>query len=360
MSVAFTRERWAKVREDARQWWAGELTRPLIQIYMPRESDRQPAKLPCFAKDVNAYDLRVTVDDIIDRVDYELSCQQFLGDAFPTLWPDFGPGVIGAFLGGQVETGAGTVWFHPGRPTPITDLQLTYDPHNVWFERVKAISRAGIERWDGLVQVCMTDLGGNLDILATFRPSEELLFDLYDEPEDVKRVTWEAHELWWRYFDELNALLQPINPGYSAWTPLFSETPYYMLQCDFAYMISPEMFDEFVKPELVASCRRLDHAFYHLDGIGQLPHLDSLLAIEELKGVQWIPGDGQPDCTHWPDVYRKIRDAGKLIQVGGDLGTLGAIAEQLGTAEGIAFIAFLQPSEYNDAMALLQKYDVID
>ena len=51
-------------------------------------------------------------------------------------------------------------------------------------------------------------------------------------------------------------------------------------------MLGPEHFEEFVKPEIVASCNRLGNSFYHLDGVGQIRHLDSLLAIAELKGIQ--------------------------------------------------------------------------
>jgi len=87
------------------------------------------------------------------------------------------------------------------------------------------------------------DLGGTLDILSTFRPSESLLFDLYDHPDVVKNLNWQIHDLWWRYYDEIDNTLQPINPGYTAWSPIFSLERYYMLQCDFAYMISPEMFE---------------------------------------------------------------------------------------------------------------------
>lgn len=184
----------------------------------------------------------------------------------------------------------------------------------------------------------MTDLGGNLDLLSTFRPGEKLLLDLYDHAAEVQRVTWEAHAAWFQYFEDFNRVLQPLNPGYSAWTPLYSAAPYYMLQCDFCYMIGPRMFDQFVKPELEAACKRLVNPFYHLDGKGQLPHLDSLLSIKELKGIQWIPGAGQPDERHWPEVYRKIRRAGKLIQVFGEFDKLDAIAGQLGSAEGIIMI----------------------
>ena len=79
-------------------------------------------------------------------------------------------------------------------------------------------------------------------------------------------------------------------------------------------MISPEMFDEFVKPELIESSLKLPRTFYHLDGSGQLSHLDSLLTIQTLDGVQWVPGAGNPECAEWPEVYQKISAAGKKIQ----------------------------------------------
>ena len=124
-------------------------------------------------------------------------------------------------------------------------------------------------------------------------------------------------------------------------------------------MIGPDMFDEFVKPELAATCKKLENAFYHLDGIGELPHLDSLLSIKELKGVQWVPGDGKPDTRYWPEVYRKINDAGKLIQIFGSMESLDAIAGQIGTAEGIVLIAGYDISQEADAIEFLKKYDVM-
>ena len=99
-----------------------------------------------------------------------------------------------------------------------------------------------------------------------------------------------------------------------------------------------EQFDDLVLPTLSDDCKRLTNAFYHLDGPGQLNHLDSLLAIPELKGIQWIPGAGQPDMSQWPEVYQKIHAAGKLIQSFGPPHVLRAIAEQIGTAKGILHI----------------------
>jgi len=290
MGIKFPSERWAKIRENSRQWWNGELKRPLVQVILTGcDPGRPEPKLPYYAFQ-SSYDFSVPVEVIVDRLDYELSCREYLGDAFPAFWPNFGAGIMVGFLGAEVIPRLDTTWFHPAQPVDIRDLRFEYDPNNPWLQRVKALMQATADRWQGQVQIGMTDLGGNLDILFSFRPNEQLLFDLYDHPDEVRRLTWEIHDLWWRYFTELDAIVHPTNPGYTAWAQIFSETPCYMLQCDFCYMIGPEMFDEFVKPELQASCRRLDHAFYHLDGRGQLPHLDSLLSIKELKGIQMGTG----------------------------------------------------------------------
>lgn len=361
MSIDFSTNRWEKIQEDSALWWEKNLKRPLIQMILKgRTPDRPEPTLPY--RDFDAfYDLSISPEEIVDRWDYDLSCCKFMGDAFPSVWPNFGAGVIAAFLGATLRKGESesTCWFQPNEYKKITDIQFQYVSDSLWFNRIKDVCRASIERWEGSVQVSMTDLGGNLDILSTFRPGEKLLLDLFDEPDDVKRLTWEAHELWWRYFNEINHILQPVNPGYTAWTPIFSHEPYYMLQCDFCYMISPDMFDEFVKPELAASCKKLVNPFYHLDGQGQLAHLDSLLEIDELKGVQWVPGDGQPGYEAWPEVYRKIRDAGKLVQLWGDMKTLDTLVEQLGSAEGIVILSEADISDENKAIEFLKKYGAI-
>lgn len=358
MSVDFNAARWAKIKHDYGEWWAGRLKRPLIHIALTgAPPDRPEPPLPSHAF-TSFYDDTVSPKAIVDRWDYDLACRRYVGDAFPQVWPNFGPGVVAAFQGARLENGHDTVWFHPERDGTVDELEFHFDPNARWCRHIEAIYRAGLERWQGLVQMGMTDLGGNLDILSSFRPSEKLLLDLYDHPEAVKRKTWDAHAMWWHYYEHYNRLLRPVNPGYSAWTPLYSETPYYMLQCDFCYMIGPAMFDEFVKPELQASCRRLSNAFYHLDGPGELPHLDSLLTIPALKGVQWIPGAGQPDCRHWPQVYRKIRDAGKLIQLFGGINVLDTVAAQLGSAEGICLIGWESYARQDDVRAALRRYGV--
>ena len=111
-----------------------------------------------------------------------------------------------------------------------------------------------------------------------------------------------------------------------------------MLQCDFSYMISPAMYRHFVLPDIVAVCEHLDHALYHLDGKAAIRHLDALLEVPRLHGIQWVPGDGAPACHEWLPLLKRIRDAGKLCQLELNINPQGVleIVRELG-GRGFAF-----------------------
>lgn len=337
MPINFSPQRWQHVQETYRKWWAGELKRPIIPVVLRgRDPGRPEPKTPVLSQATCA-DLTIPAEALIDRLDYELSKQVYLGDAFPRVTLDcFGPGVVAAFMGARLCNSTGGVWFHPqDEDLPIQDLHFTYSAENIWLRRIKEICAAAMERWQGQVLVTMTDLGGIMDILSSFRPSDKLLLDLIDEPDEVTRLIWEAHTLWHRYYNEIHSVLLPVNPGYSSWCGILSDTPYYILQCDFSYMISPGMFAEFVLPELAASAKKLSRSFYHLDGKGELPHLDHLLGVKEIQGIQWVPGAGQPGCETWPEVYERIFAAGKMTQVMGSLDAMRSLVDKVGIGSGM-------------------------
>lgn len=186
-----------------------------------------------------------------------------------------------------------------------------------------------------------------------------LMYDLYDNPDEVKRLTWEIHEAWFEAFNYLNSLLPENNHGYSAWAGQLSQKMTYMLQCDFAYMISPEQFEEFVLPELAASCKRIERPFYHLDGTGQIGHLDHLLSIPELIGIQWVPGAGAPDCSNWPEVYQKIVAADRLIQVLVDgVHVIEKVLAQVDRPELIQFVGAIREGEEERLNKIYRKYGI--
>jgi len=363
LNLDFDASRWQRVMESHRGWWDGSSSKPLINLAIEgRDPGRPEPALPAH-EFTSYYDLSVPAETIVDRWLYDLQCKRFLGDAFPLATPNFGPGSIAAFMGLELTNGADTVWFHPKTMCELSEVKFEFDPHNVWFRRLCDLYQAAADRFGAAVQLGMTDIGGNLDILVSYRPGENLLMDLYDCPEVVEQKTWDVHAMWWRYFEELNKIIQRGHPGYSAWTPFYSEKPYYILQCDFGFMIGAEMFDRFAKPELEAMCRKLGNPFFHLDGPGMLTHLDSLLAIPELKGIQWVPGAGQPDLVEWIDVFKKIRQAGKRIQFFTSQSKSGwraldIIAGHLGSAEGLMMCGSAPKGDEAEVREMLKRYGV--
>jgi hypothetical protein len=122
-------------------------------------------------------------------------------------------------------------------------------------------------------------------------------FEVYDRVYDIIKLedgsaAFEAYKLW--------------GPGKTA-----------KVQCDAAAMFSPKMFRRFVVPFLREQCAYLDYSMYHLDGQEQFCHLDALLEIEELDAIEWTPNANLPlgGDSQWYDLYRRILDAGKSVQV---------------------------------------------
>lgn len=361
MAINFGPERWNEIKSTYKKWWENEIDRPLTGVLLyGRDPGRPEPDAPLLTQKTCTL-LDVSAEKIVDRLDYELSKYEFLGDCFPFVNLDaFGPGVLAAFYGANLENSSGGVWFHAGKVSEISDIHIEYNPENKWLIRIKDICRAAMNRWQGQVLVGMPDLGGTMDVLATFRTTENLLMDLIDDPGEVTRLVWEIHDAWHKVYEEINSVLQPLNPGYSDWARIYSDKPSYVLQSDFSYMISPAMFEEFVKEELSESCHKLSNTLYHLDGTGQLAHLDSLLKIKELDAVQWIPGDGKPSQTEWPEVYQKILAAGKKIQITENLLTLDTIIKQTGAASRIHQMPIVMPmSEEANAKRMLAKHGVM-
>jgi hypothetical protein len=345
--INFTEEDWQRVERNTLAWWGGELERPLVYLAITDRFPTENLALPHYSYWSN-YPLDMPAEDIIDHFEPMFAATHFYGDAFPWHWLNFGPGIVAGFLGANVRSvyqPSETVWFSPARETRLEDLHLSYNATDLWWLRVKELTSALVERFHGSLAVSHTDLGGNLDILASLRGTQELLFDLIDCPTEVDRLTCAITQLWLRFYDELNAIIRPMCRGTSCWTPIWSNGKTYMLQSDFSYMISPAMFECFVIPDLTACCNHLDHGFYHLDGKGQIRHLDLLLSIERLRGIQWIPGDGQPPPHEWLPLLKRIRAGGKLCQVFVSAEGARTIVKTLG---GRGFLFVIQPASRSD------------
>ena len=325
-----------RVKTDWSAWWTHELDRPMVMIetphlvVMPNETWSREF---LFEK---------PVEELIDYIQSRLEQKRFYGDALPKWWPNFGPGIVAGFLGANVNCRPDecTVWFNVDQPKKIEDLRFEFNPDNAWWRRVKEITRRAVERWGDQVCVGHTDLGGNLDTMFPFLGKDQLLLEMYDAPDQVLRLAKELTRVWLGCYDRLYEIIRRSGRGSSNWAEVWSPGRCYMFQSDLSYMLSPKMFEKFVLPDLSTCFAAVDNAFYHLDGKGQIAHLDLLLSLEELDGIQWIPGAGERPPEEWLPLLKRIRDAGKLCQVYVSAEGARKIAREL---EGKGFAFYIIP-----------------
>lgn len=283
---------------------------------------------------------------IVERQEAWFRCIHFAGESYPCLWPNLGPGIGGAYLGCEPVFDETTMWTHPIEK-PIDEISVEWDDSNIWWQHTLELTRAAVEagrdKW-----ICgITDLGGVIDIVAGMRHSDRLCMELIESPDEVVRLRDEVLGCWKRAYQELADITHPANNGTTGWLGAFSHLRTYPLQCDFCCMIGPEMFDRFVLPELSHLCRWLDRAVYHLDGPGAIRHLDALLSIRELNGIQWVPGAGQPGVLEWVDLLKRILAAGKCVFAYASPSEVEPLLRQIGS-RGVALCVGAENPEQAD------------
>ncbi len=356
INLNFTEEDWQRVERDWTAWWAGEINRPMVMLETFN---------PLFAGGKKIFTrewmLEKPVDEVLDYFQEQMENAYYHGDAWPKFFYNHGPGMGAGFLGADVHSmpEQHTIWFEASKQVPIEELHLSYDPDNIWWRRIVALYRGAVERWGDKVAVAHTDIGGNLDILASFRTTNQLLYDLYDAPDEVLRLSREITSAWIQYYNELYDIIKQAGRGTCNWAAVWSPKRTYMTQSDFCYMISPEMFEKFVAPDLETCYGIMEHGFYHLDGKGQIIHLDRLLEMKNLAGIQWIPGAGQPPPEEWPEVLKRIIDAGKRCQVYVTAEGARKIVREIG-GKGFALYVVnrMNPDEAADFLKVLAAEDI--
>ena len=304
----------ARVRDRFEAWWRREIDdRFLLAVSAPREP--YPADEP--PKTPEAL-LRYWTDPELVARRWERRFERtFLGgDELPVAWVDFGPGIMAALLGAKVtflntETG----WVdHPGARWERYP-EFTFDPENAWWRITTDVLRETARVAEGRFLVTIPDINGPGEVLARLRSPQALCLDLMERPGEVRRAVDRLTELWFDCFRRYHRTVHGDRPGYLNWLQVWSDAPASDLQCDFSCMLSPAQFAEVFLPSVRTQAERIDHTIYHLDGPGAVRHLDALLEIPHIDGIQWIPGAGAPPLSSWVDLLRRIQDAGKLLHL---------------------------------------------
>ena len=295
-------------------FWTGQLEQgPLMWVTVPDAVAGSPPAEPGTDDE-----LWTDVEYVIEAAEYSLSHSRYFGDALPIHNPWLGPDQVAAWLGAEMTLRPRdfTSWIKPFVTDWSQHPKLTIDADNPWWKLYLEILRASVERGRDRWVTAYPDLHTGIDGLSAIRGPENLLVDLLENPDPVRRAMEQMTELFKWIVDVVSEIVLPTGQGTTNWTAGWSPQRFLCIgQNDFTCMISPEMFEEFCFRDTLETTNYVDHSLYHLDGPDAIRHIPRLLEIDRLEAVQWIHGSGQPPATDWLELLKRIQQAGKSVQV---------------------------------------------
>ncbi len=329
-----------------RDWWAREQPdHPAIDLTSARRS-RGLASMQ--APDGWMTDYSISDLDYRDYLSREhVLSRSYHAEAFPVVRPNLGPSSLAALLGSPATESPGNIWFEPCLDDASDPEAITLDPANPFWQFTRRLLDRQRAIAPGIVTVGYPDLGENLDVLACMRGTQALLMDTLDRPDWVDACLQRIDAIQATCYDDLAPTIADANRSIHHWMWAPGRTGRF--QCDIAAMLSPDAFRQFMLPRLHALCARHDHTIYHWDGVDALVHEQTLLAIEPLDVIQWVPGAGQPPVHHpqWWPLYHRILDAGKRVALVGFHGVepLQAMRREFAARFGRFYLRMHVPDE---------------
>ena len=329
-------EDWEKKEKRYLEFWARENhDRPLLCITAPREGAQKPPA----GVHASLRERWMDTEFVLKRANWEMQNTCYLGEAFPALNPDLGPDFFASCYGTELEFGENTSWARPWMSDEDVEAfdGFWFDENSVYCQKMLELTRAAVEDGKGKYFVGITDLHPGGDGLVSMRGPQNMCFDTLDYPEFIKKGVMALLPGFQKIYEELYRLTTKYQKGSTCWMGIWHPGRWYPTSCDFSCMISEDMFEELLIEEIEKEISYLDASIYHLDGPDALKHLDRLLRIPSLKGIQWVYGAGNPTASHWIPEIKRIQAAGKCVQIVVEPGELEVMLREL-RPEGLMYM----------------------
>ena len=347
---------WDEVFERFELWWAREpMDRPLLCVTAPRDEPLSDAAKP---EEPGLPEKWTDLDYLIRLARWGFETTYFGAEAFPIANANFGPGSLAPYLGSDPVWAPGTVWYKPCIDSLETTSLPEFDPANRWLTMHLDLVRGLSEAMGDDAYTAIPDIIESVDILSAMRDPMTFIYDLMDRPDPCHRWLRRINDLYFPCYDPFYEAVKD-DSGNSVFTAfrIWGPGKVAKVQCDFAAMMSPDLFDEFYVPYVTEQIEGLDRSLYHLDGPDCICHVDSLLKIEKLNAIQWVHGAGNPPNGDevWFDMYDKILTAGKGLQIAVSADRVLPLVKRFG-ARGLYLLTSVKSeSEARDLVARTKR-----
>lgn len=340
---------WPETKERLTALWNGEPTdRPCIAALAP---NGQPDPTP---PPVSGEQYWLDPDYITRAMQSRFAATYYGGEALPG-WILMAGWVANTY-GGVPHFPLNTIWLEP-RPVDWDDPpSFPLDWNDPYFHKVLALHRAvlKIAGRDELRVGQAYIMPGN-DMLTMAIGTETTLLAMAERPEWTKNAILQLARNWVtlnRYFFDLARQTSEFWYGLCGWMDLWLPEPFVVTQSDVSCMLSPEMFDKFILPELDLVGAEFGNVWYHLDGQSAVRHLPRLLSRPYIKVIQFVPEAGTPlNGPAHLDLYRRIQAAGKIVHLQAPAENIEELVKGLDPTRLMLQTSLRSPSEADELLA---------
>jgi len=320
-------EDWDNVKKRWQAWWQRELYDRVVLQVRARKNNTQPHLKQIINPEQKTKNFEKIWTDIDYLINFSLmqywnsdlkhifspNGVYFGGEAIPIFWHNWSIGNAVIF-GAEPLFKEETMWV---KPLPVQENgypKIEFNENNYWWQWfIKSTNEAAVKSKG---RYMVLPLWGNHagDTLALIRDPQKLMLDLIDNPIWVKKSVKYISDCIINFSKILWELI-PLTgvEGTIDYTGCWSPKKTMAFDCDISAMVSPETFKTVFLPPLIEAMHKVDHRIYHLDGIGALQHLDTLLDLPELHAIQWVPGAGHTEILQWIPLIKKIQSKNKNL-----------------------------------------------
>jgi hypothetical protein len=302
-------------------WFRGQNARPLVGFYIGTyyPLHRYPAGSRCIP-DGTVSVADIAVDGFLDDSDrlfelYESAGGELIWSAAPFFGLPWVEAALGCGVVADLENGC-------TRSTPPAGFAgnpaiPAFTESNEWVVKMLEFVSALAVRSRGRYPVGVTLMRGISDLLSALYGGEQLVFRMYEAPEEVRSVIERLTDFWIAFGRCLLDHVPPFHGGtgaffYGVWCP--GKTIW--LQEDAAALLSPRLYDEFILPADRRIAASFEHSVVHLHPSRFIPSRQ--LADTEVDVIELHIDKGGPPAESLEKHYRTILEKKRLL-VWGDI-----------------------------------------
>jgi hypothetical protein len=224
-----------------------------------------------------------------------------------------------AMLGISTQVGNESIWAKEGGFDYRDTGQLDLSKENPWRKKYLEFVSALQDRYGDRYPAGQPILRGTSDMVAALRGSQQMIFDLYDHPEEFQRLARACTDFFIALIKDQLAITKPHHGGYEVEQfTLWAPGGIVRMQEDASALFSPPVYVKHLQEEDRRIAASFPYDVIHLHS-SSLHLLDRFVDVEPQKCIEINKDQGGWGVARMLPLFKMVQARGKKLIIRGKL-----------------------------------------